>query len=154
MINLATLSSGRLRPGVFRLAEVYTVESLSSVASTLRAHLFALNLSNVHARQDFFDELMRAIHYTIHRINNWDAMIDITSDLSWVRPVAAKTPIIVSLTGGAAFLDGNSNDYAKALDCFNSVIDRWFLRRVAMYLVVADDGSLPADKSMGIETIA
>ncbi len=75
-------------------------ESLKEEAAH-RSYCFAVvDLANIHTREDLMDRLARALGFPSYFGKNWDAFLDMVTDLSW-NPASGYIVLLKNLlTGG------------------------------------------------------
>jgi RNAse (barnase) inhibitor barstar len=75
-----------------------------------------------HTRQDFFDEIAAAMQFPYYFGDNWDALNDCLTDLSWLP--AAKYVLVVS-NADELLSEESEDQLSKLLDILRRSATRW-----------------------------
>ncbi|HLH08251.1 MAG TPA: barstar family protein [Terriglobales bacterium] len=96
-------------------------ESLKEEAAH-RSYCFAVvDLANIHTREDLMDRLARALGFPSYFGKNWDAFLDMVTDLSW-NPASGY---IVLLKNAESLLQLPSEHLATFVRLCSAAVERW-----------------------------
>ena len=99
-------------------------DQLVAAVSQAKFVFFEADLSAVQNKNEFLSVVAQAIHAPDGFGNNWDALADVLSDLSWQ---AASGYVLLLLNGGEA-LGLPAADLEIANEIFTSTISSWKLQ--------------------------
>ena len=129
------------RAGVYRMPVDGKLPRLPRGAGTLA--LWRVDLDGVRSKAEFLATMARALRFPDWFGDNWDALRDCLTDLTWRK---ARGYIIV-LERCDGFAQAAREDFETALDLFRLVADDWRESHVPFWVLVggaaAQEFSLP-----------
>src|SRR5436190_856550 len=84
MTRLDQFSKGNLRPGLFRLSERVTQDTLKRLCDRLGYSVFFIDGKAIRSKADFLTAFAKSLQFPDYFGHNWDALDDSITDLSWL----------------------------------------------------------------------
>ena len=97
------------------------LDQLRSAVAEAGLVLFEADLAAVHTKQKLLTVVSQAIHAPKEFGNNWDALADVLSDLSW-QPASGY---VLLLRNGGESLGLQVTDHAIASQILTDTVDFW-----------------------------
>ena len=97
------------------------LNELRAAAVQVKFALFEADLVSVHDKSEFLAAMAKAIHAPNWFGNNWDALADVLSDLSW-QPASGY---VLLLRNGGESLGLQVTDHAIASQILTDTVDFW-----------------------------
>ena len=124
------------RSGVF-----YVQPGEAEAFATERSYqFFAIDASELLDKQSFIDALKEKLNFPEYFGNNWDAVVDMLRDLSWMP----ASGYVLLITGLERLQAENEEEYRIALDVLHDGAQFWAVRKhdkpPFIILIVVDEG--------------
>ncbi len=137
--HLAAVLSDSARAGVYRLPPK-AIADLCAAARACELAWFRIDLADVRDKRDFLEVLSRGLQFPAWFGQNWDALDDCLTDMSWHRGKG----FVVILDHCDALRHAAPLDFATALDILAAAAETWREDGVPFWtLVESAAGALP-----------
>jgi len=120
------------KSGVYKLDEEPLIPSLQRAALARGFQFIYLNGSRITGKVELMRALSNALSFPAHFGSNWDALLDMLRDLSWLP---AKGYVLV-IGGLKPLARANAADYQMALDVLWDAAQFWQERRTERTLII------------------
>lgn len=130
-MNARQLAS-EAKSGVYRLDEEPRIAPIQRAALTRGFRFIYLDGSRVRGKAELMRAIKNALSFPAHFGNNWDALLDMLRDLSWL-PAKGYVLLIDNLQ---LLSDSNPADYQMAMDVLWDAAQFWQERRTDRTLII------------------
>jgi RNAse (barnase) inhibitor barstar len=126
-----TLLGDSNQAGVYRLPQ-HGIGDLSAAADNRHMALFRVELEHIESKEAFLAQVARALHFPVWFGDNWDALEDCLTDLSWIDAAS----YVVILAHADPFRTSDETGFLTALRIFQSAAEYWRKERVPLWTLV------------------
>ncbi len=112
--------------GLYTLHPPVDLDTVHQKALEQGFHFVHLDAHAVHTKDDFMKLTKTALQFPAHFGENWDALLDMLRDLSWLP---ATTGYVLLFTGLNHFAEQHPTNYGTALDVLRDAAHFWAERK-------------------------
>jgi RNAse (barnase) inhibitor barstar len=123
MDGLQAIQNGQ--SGLYSLPPAIDIESAHQTADEAGLHFVHIDVAHVQRKADFLHQVQETLQFPTPWGNNWDALLDMLRDLSWLP----EGGYVLLFTGMEAFAAHSRMDYGAALEVFDEAAAFWASRR-------------------------
>ena len=149
MKSFSTLLEDRTRPGVYLLKTMPTVKELEKQAKAKGFLFFYLEGQKIEKKEQFLNHAAMAMHFPEHFGNNWDALEDCLTDLSWIEDDKEVNGYVILFDHFDPFADHHESQLETVVEIFQSAIEYWHDQGKAMFVFLHGKGG----KELELKTI-
>ena len=124
------LFSDPARAGVYRIPEQADTPGATRGRGPLA--VWRVDLRDVQEKGQFLAAIAQALHFPDWFGDNWDALKDCLTDLTWQK----ASGYVIILEGCSAFARAAPADFETALEVFRLVVDDWRESHVPFWVLV------------------
>ena len=149
MKSFSTLLEDRTRPGVYLLKTMPTVKELEKQAKAKGFLFFYLEGQKIEKKEQFLNHAAMAMHFPEHFGNNWNALEDCLTDLSWIEEDAEVNGYVILFDHFDPFADHHESQLETVVEIFQSAIEYWHDQGKSMFVFLHGKGG----KELELKTI-
>jgi RNAse (barnase) inhibitor barstar len=111
--------------GLYSLPPAADTETVQKAADDAGLRFIHLSLEHVQRKAEFLHHVQETLQFPTPWGNNWDALLDMLRDLSWLP----EGGYVLLFTGMESFAAHSRMDYGAALEVFDEAASFWASRR-------------------------
>lgn len=149
MKSFSALLEDQTRPGVYLLKTMPTVKELEKQAKAKGFLFFHLEGQKIEKKEQFLNHAAMAMHFPEHFGNNWDALEDCLTDLSWIEEEKEVNGYVILFDHFDPFSDHHESQLETVVEIFQSASEYWHDQGKAMFVFLHGKGG----KELELKTI-
>lgn len=127
--------------GAYFLEESSSMSPVEIICREKGLAFFSIDGRNIDDKDAFLKEAALSLDFPEYFGNNWDALADCLTDMSWHEAEG----FVVVYKHFDALADHSPEDFAAALDIFRESADYWRNQGKAMFILFCGKGPRPGD---------
>ncbi|MBF0527890.1 MAG: barstar family protein [Deltaproteobacteria bacterium] len=144
MKKLESLLSRRETSGVYGLEGDWPLDQLKAMTVRHDCSFFHLDGRNIDNKEDFLRQMAETLAFPGYFGNNWDALADCLTDMSWHETQG----YVVLIESPDRLAKSVPEDFAVLLDVFQETADFWRMHDKAWYVLFGGRGVESLDLPM------
>ena len=149
MKTFNALLQDRTKPGVYRLQAMPPIRDMEKQAKAHGYAFFHLEGQKIERKEQFLNHAALAMHFPEHFGNNWDALEDCLTDLSWLDEDKAEKGYVILFDHFDPFADHHESQLETVVEIFQSAAKYWHDQGKAMFVFLHGKGGL----ELGLKTV-
>jgi RNAse (barnase) inhibitor barstar len=118
--------------GVYMVEESQSVEHLEKHAAELGLAFFHLEGQDIRGKDQFLKEIALALSFPEYFGNNWDALADCLTDMSWHE----TSGFVILYDHFDSLAEQSPGDFEMALDIFKESAEFWRSQGKALFVLL------------------
>ena len=130
---LAKILSASDRSGVYSVTG--KINDFERTARAARLSVVKVDLKSAKGKLEFLASLAKTLKFPKHFGQNWDALHDLLTDLSWLK----ATGWVILLLNAKPFADRHTEDFETAVEVLNAATAHWRSQGKPFWVLVQGD---------------
>ncbi len=132
MTSLRSILEGG-KGSIISVTEAISLEDTAQLAKTYGLSLFFVKGQTTTDKWSFLEQMARSLRFPAYFGNNWDALEECLTDLSWLEP---SSGYLILWDDAFRLQTDHPQEFRTAMDVLASAVTHWAASNTPMYVIV------------------